>query len=650
MPNLPKSVRQLPNNMINRIAAGEVIERPASVIKELVENALDAGARRIEVTAREGGRSLIKISDDGHGMDRGDLELCVERHATSKLEDEDLLNISTLGFRGEALPSIGAVARLSITSKAAGAEEAFEIRVHGGKKLGPAPAALNRGTVVEVADLFYATPARLKFMKTERSENMQISDVVKRLAMAHPMVSFTLTLGQRTSLRLEAVQKLDDLDGQLQRLGKIMGKDFVADALPVKAERDGVELSGFAGLPTLHRANAMMQFLFVNGRPVRDKLLAGAVRGAYMDYLHSGRHPLLVLFLKVPYDYVDVNVHPAKSEVRFRDPSRVRGLIVGALRMALAQGSQQATSQGAQGALERFRVEGQGAQGQTPQNPGGSPNPPVWSRADISPASGHGTGAMGEPRSAAAYQGAYGSGNKEGSFQTFRPQGQRGFGEEAQAPLEGLDQQSGDTRPGQVEPSPELMARPLGVARAQLHDNYIVAQTENAMIIIDQHAAHERIVYEKMKQGMEAQGVPTQGLLIPEVVDLDEASAARLEARAEEFSKLGIVLERFGEAAVVVRETPALLGHCNIKQMVRDLADDLAQGDQGLSLKERLEEVVATMACHGSVRSGRRLTGDEMNALLRQMEATPYSGQCNHGRPTYVELSLADIEKLFGRR
>lgn len=594
------AVRQLPPSLVNRIAAGEVIERPASVIKELVENALDAGAKRIEVVAVGGGLSLIRVTDDGIGMTEQDLELAVERHATSKLDDDDLMAIRTLGFRGEALPSIGAVARLTIRSKALSAPEGCEIVVDAGVKAMPRPVAVNGGTRIEVRDLFYATPARLKFLKSERAENAAISDIVKRLAMAHPHVDFTLVSGERTTLRLSAAMPGDGA-AELERLSRIMGAEFMTDSVPVMAERDGLRIKGFAGLPTLNRASAIMQFLIVNGRPVRDKLLAGAVRAAYGDFMHLGRHPMLALFLDVPPSRVDVNVHPAKTEVRFRDPGAVRSLIVGALRQALAEAGHQTASALADAAVSRFQ-------------PGDNARPPRQSWT---------------PR-------VVGSSG--------------GFGEMAQAPIAAVDQPSGDVRPHEADPAPSAMANPLGAARAQLHDTYIVAQTEDSVVIVDQHAAHERLVYERMKAALTQGGVERQVLLIPEVVDLEGSQVERLAAHADDLKTFGLVVEPFGPSAVAVHETPAILGDADIKGLVRDLADEIQESGSSIALKERLDHVCATMACHGSVRAGRRLTGEEMNALLREMEATPHSGQCNHGRPTYIELKLADIEKLFGRR
>jgi len=598
-------IRQLPPVLVNRIAAGEVVERPASAVKELVENAIDAGASRIEVVLRDGGQSLIAVSDDGEGMTPDELALAVERHCTSKLPEDDLLRIRSLGFRGEALPSIGAVSRLQLTSRQQGAKDAWSLAVDGGVKAAPLPAAHPPGTRVEVRDIFYATPARLKFMKTVRSERDQAVDAVQRLAMAYPAIAFSVIGDEnRVLLRLNAAQ--DDLaggDARRQRLAAILGRDFADNALAIDARREGVRLSGLAGLPTLNRATSRDQYLFVNGRPVRDKLLAGAVRGAYQDFLARDRHPMVALFVDLPEDEVDVNVHPAKAEVRFRDAGLVRGLIVGSLRQALAAAGHRAATTTAAEALGAF-------------HPGALPH------------SGHG---------------AWGA--APASFNA-------GLAEPAalyQAPGLGLDLPPAHPVTPAAEPD-AAESYPLGAARAQLHDTYIVAQTADGIVIVDQHAAHERLVYERMKAALAATGVARQILLLPEVVELDEDAAARLAARAAELAELGLLLEPFGSGAVVVREVPALLGETDVQGLVRDLADELAELGDALALKERLEEVCGTLACHGSVRAGRRLTQPEMDALLRQMERTPHSGQCNHGRPTYVELGLADIEKLFGRR
>ncbi|WP_411287784.1 DNA mismatch repair endonuclease MutL [Phenylobacterium sp.] len=609
-------IRRLPPETVNRIAAGEVVERPASAVKELVENALDAGAARVEVQADGGGLTRILVADDGQGLAPHELPLAVERHATSKLVpddagDYDLLRITTLGFRGEALPSIGSVARLSITSRARGSADAHAILVEGGALGAVSPAAFPgpHGARVEVRDLFYATPARLKFMKSERSEAMAIAEEIKRQAMAHEAVSFALDLDGRRTLRLPAEAK--GPEGRLARLAAIMGRDFSDNALAIDHEREGVRLSGFAGLPTYNRGNAAHQYLFVNGRPVRDRLLQGALRAAYSDFLARDRHPLAALYIELDTAYVDVNVHPAKAEVRFRDPGLVRGLIVGGLRHALASAGHRASTTVSSAALGGFRPGGQQpAQGFSAWRQGG------WSPGSL----------------AAAVQSIPGL-------------------TEVSARAEPM----WDAQPGLAEapgPAPAFdpVDYPLGAARAQVHETYIVAQTRDGVVIVDQHAAHERLVYERMKEELAQGGVSRQALLLPEVVELDPAEAERVIARAPELEALGLVIEAFGPGAVLVRETPALLGETDAAGLVRDIADDLAENGQALALKERLEEVCSTMACHGSVRAGRRLSAPEMNALLRQMEATPHSGQCNHGRPTYVELKLADIERLFGRR
>jgi DNA mismatch repair protein MutL len=600
-------IRQLRPETVNRIAAGEVIERPASAVKELVENALDAGATDIEVVTAAGGLSLIRVADNAAGMSPADLTLAVERHATSKLTDDDLFNIATLGFRGEALPSIGAVAHLAIASRPRDTAAAHEIVVDRGAKRGVRPAGLNPGTRVEVRELFSATPARLKFLKSERAENMAISEVVKRLAMANPTVAFTLTTGERGGLKLPA-QPLGP-DGHLARLGRIMGREFMADALPIDIERDGVRVTGFAGLPTLNRADTLQQYLFVNGRPVKDRLLIGAVRAAYGDLVPKLRHPLLALFVDLSPREVDVNVHPSKAEVRFRDAGRVRSLVAGALRAALEAAGHRATAAGGLVAADLLAKVSDAA-GLTP-----------WHTPFRRPA-----------------------GSDPQRLTT------RGFAEDWQAPLDGLTAPSADARAAAVPPPAELLDRPLGAARAQLNETYILAQTRDALVIVDQHAAHERLVYERLKTGLAEGGVARQALLIPEVVDLDGDEVAALAEMASEFAKLGLVLEPFGPGAVLVREVPALLGDTDVKCLVRDLASEALGGGGGNPLKERLDAVCSTMACHGSVRGGRRLAPEEMNALLREMEATPRSGQCNHGRPTYVALRLADIERLFGRR
>ncbi|WP_343714578.1 DNA mismatch repair endonuclease MutL [Inquilinus sp.] len=613
-----RTIRRLPPTLVNQIAAGEVIERPAAAVKELVENAIDAGARRIDVSLRDGGRSLIAVVDDGAGMDPEELVLAIERHATSKLPDDDLVRISTLGFRGEALPSIGAVSRLSIASRPRQAAEGWSLSVEGGAVAAPVPAALNQGTRVEVRDLFYATPARLKFLKGERAETQAAVDVVERLAMAHPTLSFTVADAARTLLRLEAAQG-ELFDARLARVGAVLGGDFAENALPIEAVREGVRLTGHAALPTLNRATAQAQYLFVNGRPVRDRLLLGAIRGAYSDVLPRDRHPVLALYLELPPEEVDVNVHPTKAEVRFRDPALVRGLIVSSLRHAIAAAGHRASTSVGADTLAAFVTQGGG----------GGVDGPAPMQAPLSRFSG-----------------------QTSWFQTRGPvRPPAGLTEAAatwQAPIASdLARPSARAEAAVEEPAPE---HPLGAARAQVHATYIVTQTADGLVIVDQHAAHERIVYERMKAELLSGTVRSQGLLLPEVVELNEASVDRLAARQAELAELGLELEPFGPGAVVVRGVPALLGQSDVPGLVQDLADALAEWDDARPLTERLAHVCATMACHGSVRAGRRLNAAEMDALLRSMEATPNAGQCNHGRPTYVELKLSDIEKLFQRR
>jgi DNA mismatch repair protein MutL len=602
----PMRIRKLASGTVNRIAAGEVVERPASAVKELVENALDAGAARIDVWTARGGADLILVEDDGEGMEAGDLSLAVERHATSKLalaEDggDDLSNIATMGFRGEALPSIGAVAHLCLTSRTAYGE-AHVIRVDGGAVSAVAPAAFRAGgqsgTRIEVRDLFFATPARLKFLKSARSEDLATMDAVKRLAMARPEVAFTLTLDGKHTLDLQ--RESDLFGGRLKRVSRVVGRDFAENAATVDGEREGVRLSGYAGLPTYNRASSQMQFLFVNGRPVRDRLLVGAIRGAYADFLARDRHPAVALFLECGPQLVDVNVHPAKTEVRFRDSGLVRGLIVSALKSALAAAGHRASTTVASAALSALRTDAARA-------PRFYPEPPPM---------------RGVAEAARDYHAPL-----------FKEQ----------APALSVRVESADPAQG-----PEEL--PLGIARAQLHETYILAQTADGIVIVDQHAAHERLVYERIKLAFEGQNVARQPLLIPDIVELDPAEVDRVCARAAELETLGLVIEPFGHDAVMVRELPALLGKADAKALVRDLADDITETGSALSLKERLQEIAGTYACHMSVRAGRRLNAEEMNALLREMEATSHSGQCNHGRPTYVELKLSDIERLFGRR
>ena len=597
-------IRQLSETVINQIAAGEVIERPASVVKELVENAVDAGATRIEIATAGGGLSLIRVGDDGGGMDAADIALSVARHCTSKLGD-DVHDIRSLGFRGEALPSIGSVARLSIRSRTADGEHGSEISVEGGRVGAARPVAANRGTVVEVRDLFFATPARLKFMKSERAEANAVTEIVRRIAIAFPHIRFTLSGSDRATLDLALC---GGAEGRRERIAQVIGREFTDNALAIEAARGAVALSGFASIPSYTRANALHQYLYVNGRPVRDKMLAGAIRGAYADVLPRDRHAVVALFVDIDPALVDVNVHPAKADVRFRDPGLVRGLIVGSIRQALAEAGIRPSTAGAASMIDAFRPGGASHQGWRP--------PPM---AGFDPAT-----------------------------SIHRPLGS-GFGESAQAVLEPALRPGADVRATE-QPAPEALRRPLGAARAQVHENYIIAQTEDSLVIVDQHAAHERLVYEALKQAMGTRTLPAQMLLIPEIVDLPEEDASRLADHAATLARFGLGIERFGPGAVAVRETPSMLGEVDVQSLVRDLADEIAEADTVETLTGRLNAIAATMACHGSVRSGRRLKPDEMNALLRQMEATPGSGTCNHGRPTYVELRLTDIERLFGRR
>ncbi len=593
-------IRQLDEAAINRIAAGEVVERPASAVKELVENAIDAGARRILVDIADGGKTLIRISDDGCGMAPGDLPLALARHATSKIDGTDLLNIHSFGFRGEALASLGAVGRLTITSRASGHDGA-EIAVTGGKVGAVRPAALNGGTVITLRDLFHATPARLKFMRTDRAEAQAIGDVIKRLAMAEPSISFTLrdvSGGGEGRQTFRADAETGDLFHALHaRLARVIGRDFADNSMRIDAERDGFRMTGCAGLPTYSRGTAVAQFLFVNGRPVRDRMLIGALRAGYMDVLSRDRHPVAALFIDCEGALVDVNVHPAKSEVRFRDPGTVRGLIVSGLRHALAEAGHRASSTVAAGTLGAFTPEQTGAR----------------------------------------------------VYQMDRPSQQaRAASYAAQAP--GFADMAGDYS-ARSEPAPTgaPMNTPLGAARAQVHENYIIAQTEDGIVIVDQHAAHERLVYERLKREQSGNGIAAQALLIPEIVDLSEAECATLIDAAPDLAVLGLSIEAFGGGAVAVRETPALLGNVDARALILDVLDELTDQGGSDTLRARIDAILSRMSCHGSIRSGRRMQADEMNALLREMEATPLSGQCNHGRPTYVALKLSDIERLFGR-
>ena len=608
-------IRLLPNGLINKIAAGEVIERPASAVKELVENSIDAGASKIEIIMRNGGRTFISVTDNGCGMSKHDLVLAVERHATSKLPTDSLDSISTLGFRGEALPSIGAVSRLRIKTRSKNMDTGWSINVTGGDIEAATPSSLKMGTQVEIRDLFYATPARLKFLKTDRTETGRTIEVIRRIAMVNPNISFTLNDGTRTNIRFNGAQgNLPNI--KLSRIGEVLGRDFEENSLLIEAEREGFILTGYAGLPTLNRRTSSHQFLFVNGRPVHDKLLYGAVRAAYSDFLAYDRHPLVVLFLDAPKSTLDVNVHPAKSEVRFQEPGLVRGLIIGALKKTLAEAGYQTSSTVSNAALGILNK----------------------SISKVAP--------TGVRRSSQYYKTFDPSQNKHLHSSLATNEITNEYLDLNSAPMARTDSPSNQS----FESLNEIGSFPLGAAQAQLHKNYIVAQTNEGLVIVDQHAAHERLVYEKMKIHLKEGGIKRQVLLIPEVVDLENAKIQRLLELKDDFTRLGLILEKFGEGAILVREIPSILGDINIKNLVIDIVDELEEFGSSTVLEDKLGHICGTIACHSSVRSGRTLRIEEMNALLREMEATPHSGQCNHGRPTYVELKLSDIEKLFGRR
>lgn len=601
-------LRQLPEELVNRIAAGEVVERAAAVVKELAENALDAGATRLDITLHHGGQSLIRIADDGCGMSANELPLAVQRHATSKLPDDDLCHIQSFGFRGEALPSIGAVARVCITSRARQADGAWQIRVEGGVVSSVSPASCAQGTIVEVRDLFYATPARLKFMKTARTETDYAYEVIERLAMAHPHVSFSWQEDDKKPFRLPAIDPglSDPLQIVAERLSALIGVDTVQSMAPLSLQRDVLTVSGFVGLPTFHKSTMRHQYLFVNGRPVKDRLLLSALRAAYGDLLPGGRYPVAVLYLSLPYEDVDVNVHPAKTEVRFRDQAAIRGFIITAVRQALAGAAQETRNTLAPQALNMMRE---------------SLDSIAWATPAVSPAY--------SPTATAQHAGI--------------------FSVSEALPMARTGDPAAHTQHGNIPETAGAAGR-LGAAVAQIHGTFILSQTAEGLVMVDQHAAHERIVYEAMKQALHQNQIRTQLLLIPEVVELDKASIARLLSKQDELARFGLLIESFGDDAVVVREVPGLLSGGSVRNLVKDLADELGEMESTQSLPDRMEAICATMACHHSVRAGRTLTIAEMNALLRQMEACPSSGQCNHGRPTFVELRLADLEKLFDRR
>lgn len=614
------TIRILPNTLINQIAAGEVVERPASVLKELIENAIDAGATKIDVLLKEGGKSLITVVDDGKGMSQDELSLAVERHATSKLPDDNLFNIHYLGFRGEALPSIASVARLSIVSRAQGSDNAWKIEVCGGQKSEVCPAALAKGTRIEVRDLFYATPARLKFLKTAAAETGQCVDILNRIALANPHISFYLSDEKSRKVALNA-QQGELFDARLKRLADVMGREFGENSFLINAQRESLKISGYTSLPTLNKANSLSQYLFVNNRPVRDKLLLGAIKGAYQDVLAGGRYPMCALFFDIDPAYVDVNVHPAKAEVRFYDNALVRGLLVSAIRNGLNQASQRSANVLNVETLLQDKIPDFGE----------FPPSDTYHLAETS-----------------SFR------NQTDFYPQFssRPPSSVGFAK-SQAILPELERKLSV----RVEEGEKLAATmpqdesngPLGMAKAQFHDTYIISQTEDSIIIVDQHAAHERIVMEKMKSALVNGQVSSQMLLLPEVIDLKPADKVRLLDAAADLAKLGLVIEEFGTTAIIVRETPALLGECDVHALITDLAEEMAEWGKGFELTEKLHLICATMACHGSVRAGRKLNIAEMNHLLREMERTPHSGQCNHGRPTYIELRVRDVERLFHR-
>ena len=596
-------IRQLSDAAANRIAAGEVVERPSSAIKELVENSIDAGASRIDISYSDGGKTLIRVKDNGHGIAENQLMLALSRHATSKIDGTDLLNIHTFGFRGEALPSMGAVGRLTITSRIKNVSMGATITVDGGviHQVRPAPSSI--GTIVELRNLFHATPARLKFLRTDRAESGAISDVIKRLAMSEPFIGFTLrdiTSGGKGRIIFRADPEAGDLfDAMYGRLSKILGIDFAKNSFRVDAERDGMTLTGYASLPTYSRGSSVSQYIFVNGRPVKDKSLLSALRAAYSDFLHNGRYPVAALFVECDFERVDVNVHPAKAEVRFREPGIVRGLVISALRHALAEEGHRASSTVADATLGAFKKS------ETSNISTNLRMNQSWSR----------------------------------EMQNNNLD-QVGFSEL---------QNNFSARQASVETNNDQISNRLGAARAQVHENYIISQTADGIVIVDQHAAHERLVYEKLKNKMALNGVSSQTLLIPEIIELSEQDSAVLMDLSAELSRFGLSIENFGGNSIVVRETPAILGEVNAKSLILDILDELKDWSESNLVKEKLDAILSRVACHGSIRSGRIMKGEEMNALLREMEITPHSGQCNHGRPTYVELKLSDIEKLFGR-
>ena len=604
------TIRVLPSNLVNQIAAGEVIERPSSVLKELVENAIDAGAHKIEVSLSGGGKSLLSVSDDGCGMSKDELELAVERHATSKLPTDNLFDINFLGFRGEALPSIASVARLTIQSRKRGEKEGWQISVNGGNKQNTVPASINEGTRIEVRDLFYTTPARLKFLRTDASEVGQCVDMLQRIALANPSISFYLYSDGKKKVGYNACQG-DMQIARRQRVADVMGKEFEDNSSPIAAQNEFCDISGFVSLPTYHKANSLSEFLFVNNRPVRDKLILGAIKGAYQDLMMAGRYPLCAIFIHVNPRYVDVNVHPTKAEVRFYDNGAVRSLIVHAIRSELSTGSRQSAETGL---LEQLLQQ----------------NSESYFSAEN-------------------YQTSAFEVNEKNVKRFQMPMSNRSSKTSFKMPdlMASYSVKTEDV----TEPENAAEIGELGLAKAQFHNTYIISQTEDSIVIIDQHAAHERITMERMKQSMQQnERLPSQMLLLPEVVDLTLSEKENLMSYAETFAKLGLGIEEFGPQAVLVREIPGLLGDIDVKKMIKDLAAEISEWGSAFALEDKIHHICATIACHSSVRAGRSLNIEEMNRLLRDMEKTEHSGQCNHGRPTYIKIKLADIEKLFERR
>ena len=632
------TIRILPTVIINRIAAGEVIERPASALKELVENSIDAGATVIDIKINNGGRNLISVTDNGKGMSKDEISLCLERHATSKLKNDDLFDIGSFGFRGEALPSIASVGRLKITSKEKGSKEAWSIFVEGGQKHEVKPDVMNEGTKIELRDLFYATPARLKFLKTERTEKQHIIDAIERISMSYPDISFNLISDNKKVLSLNNEQG-ELFEQRLKRLGKIMGKEFPENAIALDATRDNVHLSGYISVPTFNRGTSTAQYLFVNNRPVKDRLILGAIKGAYQDFLARNRYPVVMLFIDIPADEIDVNVHPAKAEIRFRDSANVRGLIVGAIKNTLANAGHRASTTISDQALSSFVPHEAPAKALSFQSNYGK-NTSSYSTGNINRDLNYSNNAPQNDFIREANAAKYSAAN------LIQPE-QNLLNDSELSPIAQINSEYINEEAPLAE---SIINFPLGAAKSQLHKTYIVSQTEDSIIIVDQHAAHERLVYENMKNNMAKEKVKTQSLLIPEVVELSEKQKNNLMDKKDKLELSGLLIENFGKNSVVVRNIPAMLGNIDVGQLVNNIADDLIEHGETLSLDEAIEHIAETMACHGSVRSGRILNINEMNALLRQMEETPHSGQCNHGRPTYVELKLTDIEKLFGRR